>query len=675
MTTRNSNLLSVIKYHWLVAFSAICLISCEDASELSPPPETITKSTSTSKAIHARVATETFPLGWYSSIDYPEALAEIKADGMNTVIPYVDLERQSLETIEAYLDEANAQGLAVCLQIPRKSIIWQFNYASTLEQARADLRAYVQRFKNHPALLNWYLYDEPNVSTDPDIRRATTPLALQRAYDVIKDEDPQHTISIVYNRLPSDDPNQTEFDLAYLEPTDVIMFDYYPVEEGYAAFESPEWKNFGPLVARGTAVAADVPGKEYWKVLQGYGGRYNKKLPTAAEERYMLYTSIVSKATGIFFWTHYLSDPTWIDEVLRPLIQDFAPLRSAIAAGPVSPGGESTVRHSSPDDLNLRYQLFRDNAASKFFLVVVNESDRAGIANVGVKPGRKITNVEDRSTGQIVPLINANPSGALDYVFQDTFQPYEAIVYELADVTQAEQLAIRAKGACGTERMELHVDGTPVQAWTNVKTTFATYTYDGFNGGEVSVHFVNDQAEGCDRNLTIDYVEACGQRIESESDQVAQSADWTNGDQQVLFTNGSNRYGNLDCRKPEQEGTLVIRAKSSQGTERMDLHVDGQPVKSWTVATAPDNYVYEGYGGGSIRVVFEDDGGEGPTDRNLAINYLIVCGTKYEDNAEGVSRTNCGEDNRQGFTWLYCNGSLDFGNPGCSNAKATASTR
>ena len=110
-----------------------------------------------------------------------------------------------------------------------------------------------------------------------------------------------------------------------------------------------------------------------------------------------------------------------------------------------------------------------------------------------------------------------------------------------------------------------------------------------------------------------------------------------------------------------------IRAKGSQGNEQMSLLVDGQVVKSWTVATAPDNYFYQDYRGGSISVRFDNDTiTAAGADRNLGINYVEVCGTKYESNAPGVVRTGCGVDNDQGFAWLWCSGSFDFGNLNCT---------
>ena len=283
-------------------------------------------------------------------------------------------------------------------------------------------------------------------------------------------------------------------------------------------------------------------------------------------------------------------------------------------------------------------------------------------------PGYPPTDIEGRT--------RSYPLDAGAYALDTTPPPGE----DPDDKGQTAAIAITAKGTCGGEHMRLNIDGEPVATWYNIGQDFTTKTYDTYTGGSIQVAFFNNGEDeaGCNRNLLVDYISVDGTRYQTEETATAHSQypDCNTADQ--LRCDGYFDFGDLGKEVPpvtSQEGTIMIRAKSSQGTERMDLHVDGKPVKSWTVATAPDNYVYEGYGGGQIAVVFEDDGGQGPTDRNLAINYLIVCGTKYEDNAEGVSRTNCGADNRQGFTWLYCNGSLDFGNPGCSsNTNGTLAT-
>ena len=119
-------------------------------------------------------------------------------------------------------------------------------------------------------------------------------------------------------------------------------------------------------------------------------------------------------------------------------------------------------------------------------------------------------------------------------------------------------------------------------------------------------------------------------------------------------------------------GRVRIRAKGSQGSEQMSLLIDGQVVQSWTVATAPDNYLYEGYAGGALSVRFDNDTVEGG-DRNLGINYVEVCGVKHEPEVASSSLSTSCQGNDGVFIWLYCNGPLDFGEVGCSASAHTGS--
>ncbi len=113
---------------------------------------------------------------------------------------------------------------------------------------------------------------------------------------------------------------------------------------------------------------------------------------------------------------------------------------------------------------------------------------------------------------------------------------------------QSGNIVVRAKGDCGEESMQLRVDDTTVLTRT-VTTTYTNYTYSGYSSGTVSVHFVNDGSTNTctDKNLYIDYIDVCGTRIQSESGAVTQNSTYTNGDKQILFTNGDNNYGNPGC--------------------------------------------------------------------------------------------------------------------------------
>ena len=242
-------------------------------------------------------------------------------------------------------------------------------------------------------------------------------------------------------------------------------------------------------------------------------------------------------------------------------------------------------------------------------------------------------------------------------------------------------VTIRAKGDCGLEDMELRINGRSVASWQNIPTTFTDYSYDAFGEeGEVSVHFTNNNnpETGCaDKNLHIDYITVCGTTYQTEavatktSTCCAESLD-------KLFTNGNFNFGTLSCEASEDEapteGNVMIRAKGSAGSETMQLLVDGNQVRQWTnVPTTATDYTYEGYRGGPIEVAFTNDGNDANgRDRNLAIDYLTVCGQKVQ--AERATRNvSCGNI-RDGFVQLWCNSRLNFGDVGCAS-NTSASTK
>ena len=116
------------------------------------------------------------------------------------------------------------------------------------------------------------------------------------------------------------------------------------------------------------------------------------------------------------------------------------------------------------------------------------------------------------------------------------------------------QIIIRAQGDCGDEIMQLQVNGQAVQEWT-VSTTPSDYTYEGFSGGEVSVHFTNDRYRDggqCeDSNLTVDYLSVCGTTYQTE--QVAtKTSTCCLFDKDKLYTNGSFNFGTLRCEDAQR---------------------------------------------------------------------------------------------------------------------------
>jgi hypothetical protein len=146
------------------------------------------------------------------------------------------------------------------------------------------LRATVSRNKNHPALLSWYLADEPEGTGD-------LPALLAQAREIIREIDPHHPVSGC-NNTPA-------VFAAYAKVLDVHLADPYPIP-------------FSPLttVSDWTAVsrAAAGPQRPSWLVLQTHdlshygvqGGRY----PSADELRCMLYLALAGGAKGIGWWAY-----------------------------------------------------------------------------------------------------------------------------------------------------------------------------------------------------------------------------------------------------------------------------------------------------------------------------------------------------------------------------------
>ena len=224
------------------------------------------------------------------------------------------------------------------------------------------------------------------------------------------------------------------------------------------------------------------------------------------------------------------------------------------------------------------YKVQVNNANGNFKVAFVNDNGSRDAEIDWLQVGTTKRQAETRSTNTAVWQNNSCGGSNSQLMNCNGYIGFGT----MSDVTSG-NVVIRARGNCGSETMILEVGGSNVKTWNNLGTSYANYTYSGYSGGTIKVKFTNNQSSPCDRNLYVDYIEVCGTRIQSESASVVQTSDWTNGDKQVLFTDGNNNYGNPGCGSARTSSTgtkLVAEPAASEGSEVFNLPIPTRPPTS-----------------------------------------------------------------------------------------------
>lgn len=211
-----------------------------------------------------------FPLGMYhvGEADLPA----VAALGINTVQGWGG----NLARARRFLDTAQANDLKVLLEMG--GMVGQ-------KVDREAIEAHVQAFKDHPALLAWYVRDEPSPAQQPLVREAS---ALFRRLDAAH---PTYLVSC----------RPAEF-AAEAHLADIFAVDPYPLPRGAIATVA-KWADEACKAARG-----ELP---VWLIPQAHDNTsYDRKPPerganppTAAQERCMVYQCLIHGAKGIVWYT------------------------------------------------------------------------------------------------------------------------------------------------------------------------------------------------------------------------------------------------------------------------------------------------------------------------------------------------------------------------------------
>lgn len=219
-----------------------------------------------------------FPIGIYTDHTSQSDLDDLQGSAINTIMPYG-------YPNSAELDLAHDYGMNVIFSL--KDFFYNFPFTPSFIQSEEDevhfIKQHVQDYKDHPALLAWYLSDE-----------TLTDNRLRAHYQAVLESDPNHPAYVVDFRKP--DP------FTIHHTTDIFGFDLYPV---YG-------KTTDDLSAVGSMqkeITADLLKKGQWAVVQAHNlGNYEPEWgavrpPTKQEMQNMSWQYITEGAKGILFYS------------------------------------------------------------------------------------------------------------------------------------------------------------------------------------------------------------------------------------------------------------------------------------------------------------------------------------------------------------------------------------
>ena len=225
-----------------------------------------------------------FPFGFYCySPVYPTLPEEEAVKGFNLISPYQRILPGTFSERKAYMDRCAQLGMKVNYNLLSVSggggVSSKINNISD-EQKKELLINEIIAFRDHPALLAWYIADEPTGGT-------VSPEVLEETYRTVKEYDPWHPVTIVF-MAPFLSARQ------YSGALDIVMADPYPVPDMPVTF-------VGNITGQ---LSAEFAGsKPVWVVPQAFGGgEWWGREPSLQEIRSMTYQAIIKGARGIQYF-------------------------------------------------------------------------------------------------------------------------------------------------------------------------------------------------------------------------------------------------------------------------------------------------------------------------------------------------------------------------------------
>lgn len=222
-----------------------------------------------------------YPFGFYCGSPVGTLPEDEVVYGFNMIAPYQKNTHETFAERKAYMDRCAELGMKVHYAL--NGLIGEPHNKSrknplSQEERFEIFKQEIIAFRDHPALLSWYINDEPLGQSRPIA-------LLEKAYKMVKELDPYHPASIVFMMPHRGNEFANALDIAmtdpYPLPTDLDMVRHH-VQDLKRHFEHQ---------------------KSIWLVPQAFGGgEFWTRGPTRDEIRAMSYIGIVEGAKGMQYF-------------------------------------------------------------------------------------------------------------------------------------------------------------------------------------------------------------------------------------------------------------------------------------------------------------------------------------------------------------------------------------
>ena len=380
------------------------------------------------------------PLGMYWGGIQEDDLRTYADSKFNCLMPYGSPKREQM-------DLAHSLGLKVIYSV--KDFYAGSRHAPGFIKTEADEKpnvlGRVERFRDHPALLAWYLNDELPQSYLP---------RLEAHQQWVAQADPNHPTWVVLYQFREVG--------AYLNTFDVIGTDPYPIGR-HPASEVAEWTAETRRQVEDARPLWQVPQVHNWiNYRKDDAENAQYRTPTYDEMRSMAWQCLCEGATGLVFysWFDLKRNPDvpfeqqW-GELKRIVaeIDRFAPILLSVEDNPAvrvnvalgtpgkADGAESIAlaleTPAKPDEAPSWLHTLVRHHEGKTYVLAVNDGDGSGSVQFEVSVGRGFTTGQPNMTNDLLRVasirdltedreINLSLGG-----FTDAFEPLSVHVYEI----------------------------------------------------------------------------------------------------------------------------------------------------------------------------------------------------------------------------------------------------